>query len=66
MGISDAENEARINKIYSDLSAKGAKNVWNELTEKVQNNFNSIQEAENANLPTGTIIYVNGRKAVIE
>ncbi len=30
------------------------------------NSFNSVQEAEAANLPIGTEIYINGRRAVIE
>ena len=29
-------------------------------------NFTSVQEAEAANLPKGTIITINGRKAVVE
>ena len=28
--------------------------------------FNSVKEAESANLPKGTVIYINGRKAVVE
>lgn len=32
----------------------------------IRKRFNSVQEAEAANLPKGTIIHINGRKAVVE
>jgi hypothetical protein len=32
----------------------------------VKKTFNSVQEAEAANLPKGTVIYINGRRAVVE
>jgi hypothetical protein len=28
--------------------------------------FNSLEEADSSGLPVGTIIYINGRKAIIE
>jgi hypothetical protein len=30
------------------------------------NKFNSLEEAEAANLPAGTVVYIDGRKAVVE
>lgn len=35
-------------------------------TQQIVNQFNSVQEAEKANLPKGTEITINGRKAVVE
>jgi len=61
-------------KVDNFIGKLGNKNIGlsdnnessSELKTKNTTNFNSIEEAESANLPKGTIIYINGRKAVVE
>ena len=55
----DARKSDAITRLLREFEEKG-------MQKSKSINFNSIQEAEKANLPKGTIIYINGRKAVIE
>jgi hypothetical protein len=51
-------------RVLIDLSLAANQNVFN--TPKMKTDFANEQEANNANLPVGTEITINGRKAVIE
>ncbi len=70
------------NKLKTPMYAKGSSVVGNDnwyndfegIGKQAQSKaeganmteFNSVEEAEAANLPVGTVIYINGRKAVVE
>lgn len=60
-----AEFDASLNRIRSDLEA--AKQRAAKMPGMpTGTSFNSVEEANRANLPKGTIITINGRRAVVE
>ena len=73
-GKSDEENALLIADIQDKVSKGGLTNLWFNATGKLTPtqtqpqvlSFNSEAEAESANLSTGTIVTINGRKARID
>lgn len=66
----DEENTEIIEALINDVKVRGAKAVWEEkakqeVSSKLRS-FGTVEEAEAANLPKGTVISIKGKKAVIE
>lgn len=58
LGASPEAFDRELNSLYSKFITTGQ--------DDAKYKFNSVEEAEAANLEKGTVIYINGRKAIVE